>query len=63
MIVITMENGKEAKIKFEKEYGEEFFIKLMDEGEIIVSIQSGNIGENIRITDEQIESLTVTEIQ
>lgn len=36
---------------------------LMDEGEIILSIQSGNIGENIRITDEQIESLTVTEIQ
>jgi hypothetical protein len=33
----------------------------MTEGDIIKSIQSGNIGDNIRITDKQIESLTIIE--
>lgn len=32
---------------------------FMTEGDIIKSIQSGNIGDNIRITDEQIETLTI----
>ena len=36
---------------------------LMDEGEIITSICYGNIGDNIRITDEQINSLTIIDIQ
>ena len=31
---------------------------FLTEGDIITSIQMGNIGENIRITDEQIEELT-----
>lgn len=35
---------------------------FMTEGDIITSIQSGNIGENIRITDEQINELTTLEI-
>ena len=31
---------------------------FLTEGDVITSIQMGNIGENIRITDEQIEELT-----